>query len=98
MASIPPILPVKPIQAAGPAADRPGLSPPGDPLDGRRPRPPSGRRGMAVVYLLVATAGTYMTVTVSRSWATVGVSPLPAALGGLPATKRLSCGVLMAHH
>ncbi len=44
-----------------------------------------------------AAAGTYMTVTVSCNWSTVGVTPLPVVLGGLPATKQLTCSVLMAH-
>jgi Flp pilus assembly protein TadG len=42
-------------------------------------------------------AGTYVTVTVSCNWGTVGVSPLPVSMGGLPATKQLTCSVVMSH-
>ncbi len=42
-------------------------------------------------------AGTYMSVSVSCNWSTVGISPLPQSMGGLPANKQLTCTVLMAH-
>ena len=42
-------------------------------------------------------AGTYVTVNVSCTWGTVGVSPLPVSLGGIPTNKQLSCSVVMAH-
>ncbi len=40
---------------------------------------------------------TSMTVTVSCTWGTVGVSPLPVSMGGLPSTKVLSCSAVMTH-
>ncbi len=44
-----------------------------------------------------ASAGTYVTVTIACTWSTVGVTPLPVVMGGLPPTKQLSCAVLMSH-
>jgi Flp pilus assembly protein TadG len=37
-----------------------------------------------------ATAGTAITVTVSCSWGTVGVTPLPTALGGISSAKQVT--------
>jgi Flp pilus assembly protein TadG len=37
-----------------------------------------------------ATAGTPISVTVTCSWGTVGVTPLPTALGGLATTKQVT--------
>ncbi len=42
-------------------------------------------------------AGTNITVTVSCTWGSVGVSPLPTSMGGIPSTKTLSCSVVMEH-
>ena len=36
-----------------------------------------------------ATAGTPVTVTVTCTWGTVGVTPLPNSMGGISATKQL---------
>jgi Flp pilus assembly protein TadG len=42
-----------------------------------------------------ATTGTAISVTVSCSWGTVGVTPLPVAMGGIPATKQVSSIAVM---
>ena len=41
--------------------------------------------------------GTYVTVTITSTWGSIGITPLPVAMGGLPASKQLTCSVLMAH-
>jgi Flp pilus assembly protein TadG len=38
-----------------------------------------------------------MTVTVSCTWSTVGINPLPVSMGGIAPTKQLSCSVAMSH-
>ncbi len=43
------------------------------------------------------TAGTYVTVTVSCTWSSIGINPLPVALGGIPTTKVLSASATMVH-
>lgn len=42
-----------------------------------------------------ATTGTAISVTVSCSWGTVGVTPLPVAMGGIPTTKQVSSTAVM---
>ena len=42
-----------------------------------------------------ASAGTAITVTLNCSWGTVGVTPLPVAMGGIPATKQVSASCVM---
>lgn len=44
-----------------------------------------------------ATTGTLVTVTVTATWSNVGVSPLPVAMGGLPANKQITCSLTMTH-
>ncbi len=41
--------------------------------------------------------GTNVTVTVACTWGAVGISPIPTSMGGMPATKQLSCSVVMEH-
>jgi len=43
------------------------------------------------------TAGTSVTITVSCSWANVGITPLPSFLGGIPTNKQITCSMLMLH-
>ena len=43
------------------------------------------------------TAGTSITVSVSCNWGTVGVTPLPVSMGGIPNSKNLTCSVTMLH-
>ena len=42
-----------------------------------------------------ATTGTAISVTVACSWGTVGVTPLPVSMGGIPATKQVSVTEVM---
>jgi Flp pilus assembly protein TadG len=42
-----------------------------------------------------ATTGTAISVTVSCSWGTVGVTPLPVSMGGIPSTKQVSVTEVM---
>ncbi len=44
-----------------------------------------------------AQPNTAMTVTVSCTWGTAGVSPLPVSMGGIAATKQMSRSVVMSH-
>jgi len=42
-----------------------------------------------------AAAGTPVTVTITCTWGTVGVTPLPVALGGIPTTKQVTAACVM---
>ena len=45
----------------------------------------------------LVTQGTYVTVTVSSSWTTVGINPLPAYLGGFASNRVFSASATMLH-
>jgi Flp pilus assembly protein TadG len=40
--------------------------------------------------ITTATSGTPVTVTITCTWGTVGVTPLPVAMGGIPNTKQVT--------
>lgn len=42
-----------------------------------------------------AATGTAITVTVSCTWGTVGITPLPVSLGGIPSTKQVVASIVM---
>ena len=42
-------------------------------------------------------AGTYVTVTVSCNWSSIGINVLPTSMGGFPSTKILSASATMVH-
>jgi Flp pilus assembly protein TadG len=42
-----------------------------------------------------AAAGSSVTVTVTATWGTIGVSPLPASMGGISSTKQVIGSVVM---
>ncbi len=42
-----------------------------------------------------ATTGTPISVTVSCTWGTVGVTPLPVAMGGIPTSKQVTATEVM---
>ncbi len=42
-----------------------------------------------------ATTGTAISVTIACTWGTVGVTPLPVSMGGIPATKQVTAVAVM---
>jgi len=42
-------------------------------------------------------AGTYVTVTVSCTWGSTGITVLPTSMGGFPASKQFSASATMVH-
>jgi Flp pilus assembly protein TadG len=42
-----------------------------------------------------ATTGTAVSVTITCSWGTVGVTPLPVSMGGIPTTKQVTAVAVM---